>query len=139
MTKIMEKCDIVARWMYATWALYLVSSGIFSQTSASALMVESEGYSGLAVIITAATVFLVLLLDVFVNDALPEQYRFCWALRNRHFVYTSASFLFLMPLFTVAKFDAIDLPQVIFYGGAALFGWILGIRDISRRQMQWAT
>lgn len=135
----MNDRDIIAKLMFALWTFYIVISGFISDSSLTSFMVAVEGKSGYAVILSVSVILLILLLDVVINDWLGTEYTFIWAIKNRHYVYTFASFLFLMPLYSAARFDSIDIPQCVFYGGAALSGWILGFRDMMFRRSECDT
>lgn len=94
--------------------LYLCLSTVVVSTitlvadgSLNAQLAESAGRSAIFVTWLLLLFAVVALLDIFINDVLPDQWHFFFAREHRHLGYVVIASLNLSFIFTMAKADAV--------------------------------
>lgn len=127
--------DIVARWIYGHFTIYIALSASIAPDGISWLVLHLAGpLIGQAAICVTGTIAILVIADVLINDVMPERYRFEWIRHQRHWLYTISAFLFLVPVFAAAKYHVSAIPQVWLFVGMAGWGLVLAYREAFRRR-----
>jgi hypothetical protein len=94
-----------------------------------AVVSDVSGGAFYTTMLIAAVVLL--LIDIVVNDLMPERYVFHWGLRWRHWVYPVVSFAFTSFLFIAEQtYKSVPLDAFAVYGSMAFFGLLLSFRNL---------
>ncbi|VVE27966.1 hypothetical protein PPN31114_03500 [Pandoraea pneumonica] len=127
--------DIVARVMYALFALYMAVAAFGAPDSLAAFMVDFSGVAGGLISCGTAALAVALLADVVVNDVMPTRFALPWAVHLRHWFYVGVAFGYLVPPFVAvqvlraASVGFGDWAVYALHVGMACFGVVLALRD----------
>lgn len=126
---MISRCgDFFARLGFTTWSLVVVVLAACHSNSIPAVTMEHGGWLFTLLLLVAGAL---LLIDIVVNDLMPDRYIFAWGLKWRHWVYPLASFSYASHLFVAEHvFKSVQISTLLFYGSMAVFGLILSFRNL---------
>lgn len=126
-----ESRDFLGRMIYAAFACWAVVAACFDPGNVAYAL--SRDWSGATAITALGLAAALLLLDMVVNDLLPEDVIFAWAYKRRPYVYLYSAFLYQIPLFVAARSGSVTLSAALLYGGMSLAGVSIAVRSVIRR------
>lgn len=133
-TAMSHERDYLARAFFFGGAVYMVLAAMFDPQSMSNYLVEHSiaGWMPIAAIAGAA---LLLLLDMLINDLLPERFQFDAAYNHRPEIYMVIAFLYLVPLYAAARAEvrSVTVSGVFLHIGMAAMGVTLAVHAVVKR------
>ncbi|HIH2746973.1 TPA: hypothetical protein ACYLN4_002710 [Burkholderia lata] len=120
--------DFFARLGFTTWVLVVVVLSMCHASSIPAATMQHGGWFFTVLLLVAGALLLV---DIVVNDLMPDRYVFTWGLKWRHWVYPMASFSFASHLFVAEQaYKSVQISALVLYGSMAVFGLTLSFRNL---------
>lgn len=113
--------DIVARSAFTAWSLIVAGMAIHNSNQFGGWC-----FTGIMVVVSALVV-----LDLIINDFLPERFVFSWALKYRKWTYTLAAFSYASHLFVAEQTTrSVRVDMLVIYGSMAIFALMLSFRNL---------
>lgn len=120
--------DFIARLSFTTYTLVVI---VLSTLTNNWVAVVSRYSGGSVYTVLLQLAGFLLLVDLVINDLMPERFVFQWGLRWRHWVYPIVSFAFTSILFIAEQtYKSVPLDALAVYGSMAVFGVLLSFRNL---------
>jgi hypothetical protein len=120
--------DFIARLGFTTYTLVVCLTSIFSNNWVAVVSRYSGGAVFSTLLLLTGTL---LVIDLVINDLMPERFVFQWGLKWRHWVYPCVSFAFTSLLFIAEQtYKSVPLDALAVYGSMALIGVVLSFRNL---------
>jgi hypothetical protein len=120
--------DFIGRLGFTTYTLVVCITSLFTNNWVA---VVSKGGGGVVFSTLLLLTGTLLVIDLVVNDLMPERFVFHWGLRWRHWTYPAVSFAFTSILFIAEQtYKSVPLDALAVYGSMALVGVVLSFRNL---------
>ena len=104
------KFDLICRCAILATALTTSELGTFVQASLTAKLIIATGAYGTVTLLAFSVCVILALLDVLINDFMPERFSLRWVKQHRHLIYLTLAGLYIAQAF-VALGDRLDIQD----------------------------
>lgn len=127
------KFDLIARCAILTQVVFTCALAWFVKTSLTAKLIATGASSGYAVLVVLTVIAVACVLDIVVNDLLPDSYVLASVKKRRHLLYHVVAGLYFIQAFagigTSLDVEDILCLSYLFTGGlSAWYSWAVSLR-----------